>query len=68
MNAVERFLYKGNTFKFISKMYHLLMNGGPKPGFHKTRMKWESYLNVTIDEKLCEGTNYYQCPLQTDQL
>lgn len=50
MNDIERFLYEGNTYKFISKMYRLLMNECPKPGLHKSRMKWESDLNVTIDE------------------
>ena len=52
MNDIEKFLYEGNTCKFISKMYHLLMNKGQKPGLHKSRLKWESDLNVAIDEQL----------------
>ena len=46
MNDVERFLYEGNTDKFISKM------SLKKTGLHKSRMKWESDLNVTIEEQL----------------
>jgi len=60
MTDVERFLCDGNTHKFISKMYCLLLNDGPKPGVHKSRMKWESDLNVTIDEQfwteLCQNS------------
>ena len=60
MNDVERFLYDGSMHAFISKMYRLLLNEGPKPGMHESRMKWESDLNVSIDEQfwmeLCQNS------------
>ena len=41
-------------------MYRLLLNAGPKSGVQKSRMKWESDLNVTIDEQfwkeLCQNS------------
>ena len=48
---ILRDFFMRGTHKFISKMYHLLMNECPKPGLHKSTMKWESGLNVTIDEQ-----------------
>ncbi len=33
-------------------MYRLLLNEGPKSGLHESRVKRESYLNITTDEEL----------------
>lgn len=52
MSGIAKFLHEGNTYKFMSRMYTLLMKEGPKPGFHNSRLRWESALGVTIDDRL----------------
>lgn len=50
LNDVERILLEGNICKFISGMYTLLLNKSPKTGLQHSRVRWESDLNITIDE------------------
>ena len=52
LTNVEKMLHEGNVCKFISKMYSMLLNECPKPGLHRSRMRWESDLNIAIDEQL----------------
>lgn len=51
LTDVEELLH-GDKCRFISRMYSLLLNGSPKPGVHKSRMRWETDLGITIDEQL----------------
>lgn len=50
ISDVEKILFEGNACKFISQMYTLLLNNSPKPGLYKSRMRWESGLNIMIDK------------------
>ena len=54
---IENLIQKGLIKKFTSTMYNLIQKKTPKQGIHISRQKWESDLNINIDEinwsKLC---------------
>ena len=51
---VENLLHSNEqcSYRFISNMYLMLLNLCPRVGLHKSRERWESDLNITIDESL----------------
>lgn len=52
LSDIEKLLHEGNVPGFISKVYVLLMEGASKSGLHKSRGRWESDLDITIDAEL----------------
>ncbi|XP_059847237.1 uncharacterized protein LOC132406065 [Hypanus sabinus] len=68
-HEIETLIQKGKIKKFISCMYNLIQKQAIKQGVHKSRQKWESDLNIKIEEKnwsrLClEYDKYNKCPVK----
>ena len=49
-NEIEILIHKGTIKKFTSCMYNLIQEQMIKEGIHKSRQKWESNLDIKIEE------------------
>lgn len=52
LTELEKLLHNGDPCIFISKVYSVLIKECPKPKLYRSKERWESDLNITIEDAL----------------
>ena len=60
LTEMEKLIHDSGPNKFISKVYSLLISECPKPALYRSKERWESDLNITIEDQrwseLCQDS------------
>lgn len=52
LTEMEKLMHDNGPYKFISKVYSLLISECPKPALYKPKERWESDLNIKIEDDI----------------